>query len=474
MKLPYLAALAWLGFASPAMAAQGTGCMPTTGTVSGLTMAQDINAGIAALISSNSGSAAPVTDCSALPIKGQLWLDTGSTPNALRQYDGVSTWVAIGYLDGANHVWSPPVGGGTGSISAASTTDLCASPAAVMTINGTTPISSFGTSCAVGIRKTLIFNGATPLTYNAVTLVLPGQKSYTASAGDIADAIYLGSGNWRIRDISKIDGTSVIDAAAPLGTVLYGDYAAVPAKMVYGAGQAISRTTYPEYLAAVTRAQAGTLSTGSNTISSVANTSGLGAGMPIEGTGIPASTTISSVTTSTIVMSANATASGAQTVTAFLTGYGSGGSSSTVGVKDCRGRVMAGRDDMNGTAANRLTSSYFGSGSVINSGGGTESLTLTLAQLPTGITSVNASQAISVAAGSTVHIPTTTGNWINQTVVGGSAGNFPQTLNPVTDTASLASTGNNSISVTSNNTSGSAHRTVQPTAIAECVVVVLP
>ena len=49
MKKRHLIALAWLALASPAIATQGTGCMPTTGTVSGLTMAQDINAAIAAL-----------------------------------------------------------------------------------------------------------------------------------------------------------------------------------------------------------------------------------------------------------------------------------------------------------------------------------------------------------------------------------------------------------------------------------------
>src|ERR1035437_8818459 len=121
----------------------------------------------------------------------------------------------------------------------------------------------------------------------------------------------------------------------PLGTVLYGDYATIPAKTVYGAGQALSRASYPQYLAAVTRAQSATLTSGNATITSVGNTAGFGAGMPLEGTGIQTGATIVSVTSSTIVMSLTATANGAQTVTAFFTGYGIPGSSSTVGVKDC-------------------------------------------------------------------------------------------------------------------------------------------
>jgi hypothetical protein len=167
---------------SAALAAQGTGCMPTTGTVSGLTMAQDMNAGIAALISSNSGASAPSTDCTAVPIKGQVWLDTSVTPNVLRQYDGAS-WVVLGALDSSNHLWPPPVGGGTATVTAASITDICAAPSAVQTISGTTTITSFGSSCVVGARKTLIFASATPITYNATSLILPGQSSYTTAAG---------------------------------------------------------------------------------------------------------------------------------------------------------------------------------------------------------------------------------------------------------------------------------------------------
>lgn len=67
--------------------------MPTTGTVSGLTFAQKINAAIAALISGNSGATAPATDCAETPIKGQTWLDTSVTPYVERRYDG-NQWVA--------------------------------------------------------------------------------------------------------------------------------------------------------------------------------------------------------------------------------------------------------------------------------------------------------------------------------------------------------------------------------------------
>lgn len=461
-----LAGALWFGLVSSGHAAQGSGCMPTTGTVSGLTFAQDVNAAIAALISSNSGSSAPATDCSTVPIKGQVWLDTSVTPNVLKQFDGTGNWVVIGALDATNHLWSPPVGGGTASVAAATSTDLCAASPAVQNINGTTTISGFGSSCVVGVRKTLIFNSATPLAYDPVSLILPGQSNYTTNPGDVADAIYLGAGNWRVISITKIDGSSVTNPATPLGTVLYGDYGTIPAKTVYGAGQAISRASFPAYLAAVTRAQTATLTAGNSTITAVGNTAGLGAGMPIEGTGIQSGTLINSVTSSTIVMSKTATANGPQTVTAFITGYGSGGDSTTIGVKDCRGRGMAGRDDMLGSPANRLTSSFFGSAAtVINGGAGTESKSLLAANLPPYTPSG------SITNGTITINATGNGSIVRAgaggTQSGGGSFGFPDVFISASQGAST---------FTGNPTSGAsaAFSILQPTVIAECVVVVLP
>ncbi|WP_240537980.1 phage tail protein [Bradyrhizobium japonicum] len=66
----------------------------------------------------------------------------------------------------------------------------------------------------------------------------------------------------------------------------------------------------------------------------------------------------------------------------FGTTYGTGDGSTTFNVPDLRGRIVAGKDDMGGSAASRLTSSYFG-GTATNLGatGGSESHTLTTAQL---------------------------------------------------------------------------------------------
>ncbi len=65
------------------------------------------------------------------------------------------------------------------------------------------------------------------------------------------------------------------------------------------------------------------------------------------------------------------------------TTYGAGDGSATFNVIDKRGRVSAGKDNMGGSAASRLTSTYFGtSAATLGAVGGSESHTLTTAQMP--------------------------------------------------------------------------------------------
>jgi microcystin-dependent protein len=139
------------------------------------------------------------------------------------------------------------------------------------------------------------------------------------------------------------------------------------------------------------------------------------------------------------------------------TSYGSGDGSTTFNVIDLRGRTIAGKDDMGGSAANRLTNAGSGIvGTTLGASGGAETQTLTLAQLPTGITAANASQAISVST--TISTVMYGANVQSNNGTGGA-----RTVGYEPFSGSMASTGNNSISVTSNNTSGAAHPILQPT-----------
>jgi len=66
------------------------------------------------------------------------------------------------------------------------------------------------------------------------------------------------------------------------------------------------------------------------------------------------------------------------------TTYGAGDGSTTFDLPDLRGRVVAGKDDMGGTSANRLTSSANGdlNGDGLGNSGGSQTHTLALTELP--------------------------------------------------------------------------------------------
>lgn len=80
----------------------------------------------------------------------------------------------------------------------------------------------------------------------------------------------------------------------------------------------------------------------------------------------------------------------AELFAAIGTTYGAGDGSTTFNVPDCRGRVIAGRDDMGGTAANRLTTGGAGiNGTALGAAGGAQTHQLTTAQMPAHAHGVN-------------------------------------------------------------------------------------
>jgi microcystin-dependent protein len=101
------------------------------------------------------------------------------------------------------------------------------------------------------------------------------------------------------------------------------------------------------------------------------------------------------------------------------TTYGSGDGSTTFNLPDLCGRVSAGRDDLDGSSAGRLTTVFFGANAdILGATGGSESHTLTTAQLPsiTPAGSVNGSVAftpagsVTVTAAGTISFPSNTIN----------------------------------------------------------------
>ena len=73
----------------------------------------------------------------------------------------------------------------------------------------------------------------------------------------------------------------------------------------------------------------------------------------------------------------------ARLFTAVGTTYGAGDGSTTFGMPDLRGRTIAGKDNMGGSTASRLTAAGSGiTGTTLGNTGGTETHTLTTAQMP--------------------------------------------------------------------------------------------
>jgi len=143
---------------------------------------------------------------------------------------------------------------------------------------------------------------------------------------------------------------------------------------------------------------------------------------------------------------------------AIGTVYGAGDGASTFNLPDLRGRVPAGKDNMGGTAAIRLTTSHFG-GTATNLGatGGSESHTLTTAQL--------AVHNHSDAGHSHPPYPGYEGYWQEDSqsgVIIAQGGNFKaNSLVPSTGTG---------YSNIQNAGSGNAHNNTQPTLIVNYII----
>lgn len=123
---------------------------------------------------------------------------------------------------------------------------------------------------------------------------------------------------------------------------------------------------------------------------------------------------------------------------AIGTTYGGGDGSTTFNVPDLRGRISAGKDDMGGAAASRLTTGGSGvNGAVLGAAGGAETHTLSLAQMPAHSHAVTGGTASS-------------GSGSNDLRASGS----PAGAQPVTDSKG----------------SGAAHNNTQPTIVLNHII----
>lgn len=89
------------------------------------------------------------------------------------------------------------------NIPTASVVDLSSAAGNLVHIVGSTTITSFGTPSQAGICRDVIFDNIVAITYNASTLVIPGNTTLTAQAGDHAFICADSATKWIILDLIR-------------------------------------------------------------------------------------------------------------------------------------------------------------------------------------------------------------------------------------------------------------------------------
>ena len=131
-------------------------------------------------------------------------------------------------------------------IASAATTDLGTAPAHVVLITGTTTITSFGASANLSAPIYIgRFSGVLTLTFNAATLLIPGNASIVTTPGDSFIAQYLGSGSWRVAFYQfSASGNSGNQKIKPADTVIISSTTLTPDPDLQSNTLAVGRYSY--------------------------------------------------------------------------------------------------------------------------------------------------------------------------------------------------------------------------------------
>lgn len=207
-----------LGLTTPLSAAQGGSQIYTAGTSSGTANAQVVTTLVPIGFTLTSGrlvAFTPIatnTTAMTLQVNGtavtNVYKQTPSGPVALSGGEVVAGTVALVEFDGTQFELLNSVLPETGvftHVTAAATVDLGAIPSHSIVIDGTTTISSFGSSANVNYPiYNILFTNNLTLSYNATSLVLPGGTNVLTNGGDFMTIVYIGSGNWRVSSYTKL------------------------------------------------------------------------------------------------------------------------------------------------------------------------------------------------------------------------------------------------------------------------------
>ena len=202
--------------AIPAAAVPAICVMPTTGTVSGLTLVEDVNACFGTALGLFPGGSAPDS-----PTTGMLWWNTST--GYVKQWDGAN-WNALWNVDTANHLNAVQIGGGAqATLSSASITDLWSVPASSVAVTGTTAITQLANADAVpGTVKIVTFAGALTLTQGGgsggAPLNLPNNGgNIVTAAGDYAIVLALTATNVQVIHYERATGAALSTVGLNVG-----------------------------------------------------------------------------------------------------------------------------------------------------------------------------------------------------------------------------------------------------------------
>lgn len=105
----------------------------------------------------------------------------------------------------------------TETVASAATTDIASVGSPTVNVTGTTTITALGNAGA-GAYRIVTFAGALTLTHNATSLILPSGDNILTVAGDSAEFLSLGSGNWKCTAYLPAVGQIATQAEAQAGT----------------------------------------------------------------------------------------------------------------------------------------------------------------------------------------------------------------------------------------------------------------
>ena len=264
----------------------------------------------------------------------------------------------------------------------------------VFDLTGTTTVTSFSTSQAGTTFRMRYTGGGATLIYNAASLITPFATDYRMVTGEIFDLVSLGSGNYYVLPLSgapAMEPGSVFPwwgSSAPTGGLLC-DAAAVNCTTYLALAKRLipNASTLGNVL---TSLNTFTVNAGTDEVTCTSH--GLSVGDIIHftnsGGALPANLSANTVYFVREVVSGSV-------ITLSLTRGGSlhdiqGAGTGThtlhnkVNTPDLRGRAWVGLDNLGGSAASRITSSSTdgGNSTTLGGAGGTQTHTLTIAEMP--------------------------------------------------------------------------------------------